>query len=209
MIDKIVRHVLESKLQDLPFAVLKNAMDKEITSENFLKYYNDKNNDNVKNFDDLFSLETRPDLLEEDYHYFEGWDKVVRNLSKLYGNTDQYYTSIMQTGLWRIGQIHAQLHNDVSDVVHLNCFGRVQWLLIDPFDTEKTEHIVILEPGDLLYMRGWTLHETTPLSSRASLIFMNLPYYPLPEDLSFLENQKENNLKRRDARLENEKQNEQ
>jgi hypothetical protein len=32
-------------------------------------------------------------------------------------------------------------------------------------------------------MRGWTLHETTPLTERGSLIFMNLPYVQIPKDL--------------------------
>ena len=97
----------------------------------------------------------------------------------MYGNPVNVYNSIMQTNEYSIGKVHASLHCDQSDVVHLCAYGRVEWLLIDPED--KAEYTIILEPGDFLYFRGFVLHETTPLSNRGSLIFMNLSYEDFPD----------------------------
>jgi len=88
----------------------------------------------------------------------------------------------MQTKEFSIEKVHASLHPDQSDVVHLCCYGRVEWTLVD--SEKKKEYKVILEPGDVLYMRGFTLHETKPLSVRGSLIFMNLSYEEFPDYLT-------------------------
>ena len=201
---KIVQHILEAKMQDLPFSVLKNAVEFSYGPEDFLKYCNYYHRDRGKpldDFQDSCNRNTREDIKDDDLVYFPGWSKVVKDLAKLYGNTDTYYLSLMQTGEIASDRIHATLHNDQSDVVHINCFGTVNWLLIDPFDESKTEHRITLEPGDLLYMRGWTLHETTPLTERGSLIFMNLPYVQIPKGLD-RENQRQDVLKALNKDLE-------
>jgi hypothetical protein len=184
MKNKIVQAILEAKLQDLPFYVLKNGIDWQVTEKDFLNYSNYYHKEILETFDKSCRRNTREDISNDDLRYFPDWSMTVKELSKLYGNTDTYYLSLMQTGDVHNKSVHAVLHNDQSDVVHINCFGKVEWLLIDPYDESKTEHRVILESGDVLYMRGWTLHETTPLTPRGSLIFMNLPYVPIPKDLN-------------------------
>jgi hypothetical protein len=176
MVSKIVKHVLEAKIQDLPFSVLKNSIDFEITPEMFLDYCNYIYIDEkITDWNRSCWRSPRLSIEDSDLKYFPGWDKVVKDLSRLYGNINNYYISLMQTGDKSINTTHALLHNDEADVIHINCFGRVEWTLVDPNDINQTEHKVILEPGDLLYMRGMTLHETFPLSRRGSLIFMTLP----------------------------------
>lgn len=194
-------------MQDLPFSVLKNSVDFKYGPEDFLKYsnyYHREKGQDAASFEESCRRNTREDIADDDLNYFPGWSGVVKDLSKLYGNTDTYYLSLMQTGSTFADRVHATLHNDQSDVVHINCFGNVDWLLIDPFDETKTEHRITLEPGDLLYMRGWTLHETTPRSERGSLIFMNLPYVQIPKDLD-LKNQRDNVLKNLEKGLEEKK----
>ena len=173
-------------MEDLPFSVLKNSIEWKADQEDFLRYcnYYYRAEGGSKTFEESCDRNTRVDISSDDLTYFPGWSTVVKDLSKLYGNTDTYYLSLMQTNESIVNNVHATLHNDQSDVVHINCFGRVNWLLIDPFGENKTEHRITLEPGDLLYMRGWTLHETTPLSARGSLIFMNLPYVQIPKNLN-------------------------
>ena len=191
-------------MQDLPFSVLKNSISFKVTPEDFLEYSNYHHREKkqkIKNFDDSCKRNTREDISNEDLTYFPGWSEIVNDLAKLYGNTDTYYLSLMQTGESFVNKVHATLHNDQSDVVHINCFGTVNWLLMDPFDKNKTEHRITLEPGDLLYMRGWTLHETTPLTERGSLIFMNLPYVQIPKDLD-KENQRRDVLRDLEKNLE-------
>jgi hypothetical protein len=204
MINKIVEHILQAKMQDLPFSVLKNSVEFSYGPEDFLKYSNYHHRDKGKaldSFQDSCNRNTREDIKDDDLNYFPGWSTVVKDLAKLYGNTDTYYLSLMQTGETFANRVHATLHNDQSDVVHINCFGKVDWLLMDPFDENKTEHRITLEPGDLLYMRGWTLHETTPLTERGSLIFMNLPYVQIPKDLD-KENQRRDVMKDLEKDLE-------
>ena len=189
-------------MQDLPFFVIKDSVDFQYGPEDFLKYSNYLHkNKPVDNFLDSCLRNTRDPIADKDLSYFPDWSQTVLALRKLYGNVDTHYLSLMQTSKPYSIQVHATLHNDQSDVVHTNCFGRVEWLLIDPFDENKTEHRVILEPRDTLYMRGWTLHETTPLTERGSLIFMNLPYVEIPKDLN-KETQKNDVLKSRNKNLE-------
>ena len=195
MISKIVKHILEAKLQDLPFSVLKNSIDFEITPEMFLDYCNSIFLDEkITDWNRNCWRSPRPSIEESGLKYFPGWDKVVKDLSRLYGNSNSYYISLMQTGDKSINTTHASLHNDTADVIHINCFGNVEWTLVDPNDINQTEHKVILEPGDLLYMRGMTLHETLPLSRRGSLIFMTLPYEEAPKNLD-ISTQKEKLVK--------------
>jgi hypothetical protein len=185
MISKIVKHVLEAKLQDLPFSVLKNSIDFEITPEMFLDYCNSIYLDEkITDWDRSCWRSPRQTIDFNTLTHFPEWKSIVKDLSRLYGNIDTYYLSLMQTGDKSINTVHAGLHNDSADVIHINCFGRVEWTLVDPNDIDLTEHKVILEPGDLLYMRGMTLHETFPLTRRGSLIFMTLPlqiYDGLPD----------------------------
>ncbi len=88
----------------------------------------------------------------------------------------------MQTNDFSINKVHASLHPDQADIVHLCCYGKVEWLLIDPED--RKEYRVVLEPGDFLYIRGFVLHETIPLSNRGSLIFTNLSYEEVPDTIT-------------------------
>ena len=205
MISKIVKHILEAKLQDLPFSVLKNSIDFEITPEMFLDYCNSIFLDEkITDWNRNCFRSQRPSIEESGLKYFPGWVDVVKDLSRLYGNNNSYYLSLMQTGDKSINTTHALLHNDEADVIHINCFGNVEWTLVDPKDINQTEHKVILEPGDLLYMRGMTLHETFPLTRRGSLIFMTLPYADAPKNLD-TSTQKENLLKRIQSDLSKER----
>lgn len=164
----VAKLVLEAKLKNLPFAVLKagsqNGYDQEIFNT-YKKYVN--------------SDKARVPIENENLKFFPGWEEIQRELIKVYGNPTKVYNSLQQTNEHSINKVHASLHCDQSDVVHLCCYGRVKWLLIDPED--KKEYTIILEPGDFLYFRGFVLHETTPLSNRGSLIFMNLPYEEFPD----------------------------
>jgi len=192
MISEISKHVLEAKIKDSPFSVLKNAVKNPPTKKDF-DYY-------IDNY--TSGQATRIDIPHKDLRLFPVWQTIREDLVKIYGNIETDYNSLMRTQGGDIGKIWASLHDDVSDVVHLNCYGRVEWLLVNPQEVGPGKSIseigkrVILEPGDLLYMRGRTLHETIPLSERGSLIFMNLPYdggvnAPKPEDL---ERQRQNFL---------------
>jgi len=171
MIHHVAEHVLKAKLQDLPFSVLKNAVGNPPSKKDFLNYLNV----------DIMTKSRIP-IPHKDLHNFPEWEDIRKNLSRIYGNIETDYNSIMQTSEEAVGSIHASMHHDLSDVIHLNCYGRVEWLLVDPYEfrnnknRSEIETRVILEPGDLLYMRAQTLHETIPLTERGSLIFMNLPY---------------------------------
>ena len=172
MISEISKHVLEAKIKDLPFSVLKNAVKNPPTKKDF-DYF-------IDNY--TSGKETRVNIPHKDLRFFPVWQTIREDLVKIYGNIETDYNSLMRTEDKDKEKTWASLHDDVSDVVHLNCYGRVQWLLVDPQEVgpgkslSEIGKIVVLEPGDLLYMRGRTLHETIPLSERGSIIFMNLPY---------------------------------
>jgi hypothetical protein len=172
--DNITKLVLEAKLNNQPFAVLKGGVKNVFTKEHFDKY-----NEHIKN--DYYSgtYRSRAVIKDEDLNFFPMWYQIQKALIKIYGNPTQPYNSIMQTGEHAIGKVHASLHRDRSDVVHLCCYGTVEWLLVDV--EKKEEHRITMEPGDVLYMRGYTLHETVPRSHRGSLVFMNLPLEEFPE----------------------------
>jgi hypothetical protein len=188
-INNICKLVLEAKLQNLPFAVLKNAIKNPPNKQMFDKFYFEKK-----------SLKKRLEISKEDLKIFGEWAEIERSLANLYGNISNQYNTIIKTEKNEVDKVFAVLHNDTSDVVHFNCYGEVEWLLIDPDDFNKTEHKIIMQPGDVMYMKGWTLHETTPYSERGSLIFMNLPYEEIPEGLNF-ETQREDMLKQLDEGL--------
>ena len=195
MISEICKHVLRAKIDDLPFSVFKNAVKNPPDKDRFDSY--------MQKFTD--GTRFRVEIPYENMYYFPVWKSIREELVRIYGNINTDYNSLHQTGRDAIGRIWASLHDDVADVIHLNCYGRVEWLLADPqeFGPGKTiETIgqkVTLGPGDLLYMRGRTLHETRPLSERGSLIFMNMPYSggigaPDPDDILNLERQRKNFL---------------
>jgi len=191
--ENITKLVLEAKLKNLPFAVLKSGIKNTYTKEDFDRY-------NIYVGNDFYSenYKSRSVIKEKDLGFFPIWDKIQKDLIKIYGNPTKPYNSIMQTGDHVVGKIHASLHHDRSDVIHMCCYGTVEWLLVDV--EKKEEHRITMEPGDVLYMRGYTLHETVPLSVRGSLVFMNLPLEEFPEvDLSKLtdEEQKEWQKKQR------------
>jgi hypothetical protein len=191
--ENITKLVLEAKLKNLPFAVLKSGIKNTYTKEDFDRY-------NIYVGNDFYSenYKSRSVIKEKDLGFFPIWDKIQKDLIKIYGNPTKPYNSIMQTGDHVVGKIHASLHQDRSDVIHMCCYGTVEWLLVDV--EKKEEHRITMEPGDVLYMRGYTLHETVPLSVRGSLVFMNLPLEEFPEvDLSKLtdEEQKEWQKKQR------------
>lgn len=166
--ENITRLVLESKLKNLPFAILKKAVPNPPQKDDFNAYKKYINKDL-----------SRIQIEKENLEFFPEWNGIQKALTKIYGNPPNVYNSLMQTNEYSINKVHASLHCDQSDVIHLCCYGSVEWLLIDPED--KEEYRITLEPGDVLYMRGFVLHETTPLSSRGSLIFMNLSYDDFPE----------------------------
>ena len=166
--ENVTKLVLEAKLKNLPFAILKAGAENGYPEERFNNY--------KKHVGDQ---QSRVAVKEENLGFFPGWEQIQRALTKMYGNPVNVYNSIMQTNEYSIGKVHASLHCDQSDVVHLCAYGSVEWLLIDPED--KQEYKVTLEPGDFLYFRGFVLHETTPLSNRGSLIFMNLSYEDFPD----------------------------
>lgn len=172
--ENVTSLVLEAKLKNLPFAVLKGGVKGIFTKEHFDKY-----NEHIKNDYYSQSYRSRAVIEEEDLKFFPMWYQIQKALIKIYGNPTKPYNSIMQTGEAVIGKVHASLHRDRSDVVHLCCYGTVEWLLVDV--EKKEEHRITMEPGDVLYMRGYTLHETVPLSVRGSLVFMNLPLEEFPE----------------------------
>jgi len=194
MTSKIIKHILESKINDLPFSIFKNSLDSEITPDMFMEYCNSLYDEDITDWNRNCFRSPRQTIDFNTLTHFPEWKSIVKDLSRLYGNIDTYYLSLMQTGDKSINTVHAGLHNDHADVIHINCFGRVEWTLVDPNDHTQKEHKVILEPGDMLYMRGMTLHQTLPLSRRGSLIFMTLP---INTDYNFnFETQKENLLKR-------------
>jgi hypothetical protein len=164
----ITKLVLEAKLENLPFAILKGGVQNPPTEEVFNEFKKQ-----------LGTQQSRVGISEENLGFFEEWNGIQRALIKIYGNPTKAYNSLMQTNHYSVGKVHASLHCDQSDVVHLACYGSVEWLLIDPED--KQEYRIVLEAGDVLYMRGFVLHETTPLSDRGSLIFMNLSYEDFPD----------------------------
>jgi hypothetical protein len=191
--ENITKLVLEAKLKNLPFAVLKSAIKNTYTKEDFDRYNTYVGNDFYSE-----SYKSRSVIKEKDLGFFPIWHKIQEDLIKIYGNPTKPYNSIMQTGDHVVGKIHASLHHDRSDVIHMCCYGTVEWLLVDV--EKKEEHRITMEPGDVLYMRGYTFHETVPLSVRGSLVFMNLPLEEFPEvDLSKLtdEEQKEWQKKQR------------
>lgn len=190
MISKISEHILKAKIKDEPFSVLRKAVETPPTKENFEFYIN--------NF--TSGSQSRIEIPHTHLYHFPIWLTIREDLVKIYGNINTDHNSLLKTEDEDVEKIWASLHNDLSDVVHLNCYGKVEWLLIDPQEIKPGKTIseigkkVILEPGDLLYMRGRTLHETKPLSERGSLIFMNLPYeemHTIPTDQD-IERQRKN-----------------
>lgn len=172
--ENITKLVLEAKLKNLPFAVLKGGVKNVFKKEHFDRYNQHIGNDYYSE-----SYRSRSAIKEEDLKIFPMWYQIQKALARIYGNPGNTYSSIMQTGEHAIGKVHASLHRDRSDVVHLCCYGTVEWLLVDV--ELKQEFRITMEPGDVLYMRGYTLHETIPLSDRGSLVFMNLPLEEFPE----------------------------
>jgi hypothetical protein len=119
---------------------------------------------------------SRGPFKHEDLKYFPGISEHIEELEKIYGKDNQM--SYMSTGDHYVNNVHASMHNDKGDVVHFACEGQVKWRLISPIIEQKNakpEDIieVIINEGDVLWFRGWTSHETTPLSDRAGIIWLN------------------------------------
>jgi hypothetical protein len=174
--ENVTKLVLEAKLKNLPFSILRGGLENLYNEEHFERYKAyieyDKFNKNM----------TRTGIDKDNLGFFPEWEEIQRALTKIYGNPTNVYNSIMQTSDHTVNKVHASLHHDRSDVVHLACYGQVEWLLIDPED--KKEYKITLGNGDILYMRGLVLHETVPLSPRGSIIFMNLSYEEFPDYLT-------------------------
>jgi hypothetical protein len=186
--DKIVDHVIDAKSKDLPFSVLDKAFDTPPNENNFKKYLNEVNK---RHF--------RMTLSMHDYKYFSTWGTTVSELIKFYGNNpDAMCTLIHNLGEDVISGVAASLHDDRPDVIHYNCFGYVKWKL-KASDQETREEYkdkvfeITLEPNQVIYIKGMTLHETTPLTKRGSLIFRSFTdifYKNETEDMVNYENSK-------------------
>ena len=119
---------------------------------------------------------SRGPFKKEDLEYFPGILEHVKELEKIYGTDNQM--SYMSTGESVSNIVHASMHNDKGDVVHFACEGQVKWRLIPPMIQEKDAKPkdiveIIINGGDVLWFRSWTGHETTPLSARAGIIWLN------------------------------------
>lgn len=118
----------------------------------------------------------RGPLKNEDLKYFPGLEKIIKEVEDIYGTDNQI--SYMSTGPDNANRVHAIMHNDKGDVLHFACEGQVEWRLIHPniIKEEATEEEIVkltLNAGDVLWFRSRTSHETTPLSARAGIIWLN------------------------------------
>jgi hypothetical protein len=119
---------------------------------------------------------SRGPIKHGDLHFFPGIAKIIAGAEKIYGIDNQI--SYITTQEDANNLIHAQMHNDKGDVLHFACEGDVKWRLIPPgikIQDAKIEDIftITLKAGDVLWFRGWTSHETTPLTARAGIIWLN------------------------------------
>jgi hypothetical protein len=135
---------------------------------------------------------SRGPIKNEDLHFFPGMGKIIKDVEEIYG-TDSQMSYITTDGA-ASNSVHAEMHNDKGDVLHFACEGEVEWKLISPSIDKhdaKPEDIftITLKAGDVLWFRSWTSHETTPLSNRAGIIWLNdldeinmNPYYTIEEN---------------------------
>lgn len=59
------------------------------------------------------------------------------------------------------------VHIDPYDILHWQCRGATEWSIGE--NMEK----IILEPGDLLWLKAETKHKTENITEKYSLIFMS------------------------------------
>lgn len=155
--DRFIAALAKAKVDNVPFAILKGVLPTdEITLDHFYRYK-----------DHLGTESKRDEIREEDIGKFPRLNDYCGRLGNFYGQPN-FYLTYMVTEI--TNGIHADMHNDTCDGISWNCVGSTEWTFIDP-DTE--ERITVLtEPGDAVFTRARTYHETKPLGPRASLIWM-------------------------------------
>ena len=158
--NSISYHITRAKEKDLCFYVLKNFYKNSPTRRDFNKYISEHNVSGGK-----------PEVIEEHFYYFNNWTGLLKDLSTVYPDTHLSYTSLIWTDEKDISVGGTELHNDPSDVIHINCYGSVEWNILDKC---QNMHTFVLNDGDALYLKQGTMHSTRVISPRGSLIYM--PY---------------------------------
>jgi len=151
----ISSYIKKAKENNLSFYVLKGFYKDAPTQLDFKRYISENNIHGDK-----------PDIEKKYFSYFKNWRELIEDLSAIYPDTGSSSLIWTEEKDLSIGGI--DIHNDPTDVIHVNCYGRVEWKIIDSC---QNEHIVILSPGDILYLKQGVLHQTKPITARGSLIY--------------------------------------
>lgn len=111
-----------------------------------------------------------------DRRYFPEADELYKIFSSVLGTElDPVSAFINIIG----GEKPGEAHRDDRETVFWQCHGEAKWSFYDApeegkYDTDKLQVIktIVLEPGDVLFMRNRAMHSVQNFGPRASIAFM-------------------------------------
>ena len=126
--------------------------------------------------------DTRIDVLT--LNYPESFNDFEEEASKAYPESS-YNFYIYRSNNYRnrnAEEAGTGLHLDINDILHWQCRGSTMWKFGEVLEDPSKEHgrngsftgetdNIFLEPGDLIWLRGETWHETENITEKRSLVF--------------------------------------
>ena len=150
---KISEFVAQSKASNLEYAVIRNWRQPTPQWDEFQGLY------------DSVSQQGRISIKDKPYTSIMG--DFLEESRLAYPDSDNYQFYLMQCGSFRNFQkdTGTNSHTDLVDTLHWQCRGATEWTLGSKSDK------ILLEPGDLLWFAGNTVHGTENLTEKFALIF--------------------------------------
>lgn len=168
--NSILELVQQAINENVDFKLFKNAMPATTSLEPFIEKTNRVNSDG-----DPIKIEGyRDQQLAEDYDKFPGLQEFLDIFLQLDQFKEKFYLTASYTSDFWSNKEWASYHNDNSINITWQCHGSVKWHL---GDKNGVKHIVVVEPGDILYLNTFIFHSTVGLSERAGFILMDHKTY--------------------------------
>ena len=162
------------KNNGLSYAVIKNWSQPTPTREKLSEFYKESNPDGRISIKDKELTKTMIKFLNECLEVYPNKNYELFVISATgFRNQNKYLNE--DTG--------TSAHNDPYDILHWQCRGATYWHLGKNAKVEwgkdqelikveiENPEIILLEPGDLLWMQAETWHKTENITEKYSLIF--------------------------------------
>ena len=163
----MVRQAIEDKAD---FRLFKNVMPNTIDLKSFqdrAKFFADSGDPHKING-------YRDELILDDYNKFKNIENFLDEFLELDQFKDNFYlTTIYSSPIW-IDKPWSEYHNDNSINISWQCHGSVEWKIGDESGPKET---IVVEAGDVLYLKDFIYHSTSVLSERAGIILMDKKTY--------------------------------